>query len=72
MHALYQNFRQELRELRRMIEDPGWEMKQTEEYLSSDEFYRQIIKYRINEYFHGKKPTKKELLKLLSLWEMDL
>ena len=72
MHALYQNFTAELRQLRRMIEDSDWDITQTEEYLNGDEFYKQVIKYRINEYFQGKEPTKKELLKLLSLWEMDL
>jgi len=55
-----------------MIEKSNPDMNQIEEYLRGEEFYKQVISYRINEYFHGNKPTKKELLKLLSLWEMDL
>ena len=72
MHALYQNFRTELGKFRRMIENGELDGEQISEYLNSDEFYKQVITFRIDEYFHGKTPTKKELLKLLSLWEMEL
>lgn len=55
-----------------MIEKPDWELSEIESYLNSDEFYKRIIRYRMMEYFKEEMPTKKELLKLLSLWEMDL
>ena len=72
MHALYQNFRNELRSFRGMIENGELDTGNIRDYLNCDEFYKQLIDFRINEYFHGKIPTKKELLKLLSLWEMEL
>ena len=72
MHALYQNFRKELRTLRRIIEDPNWKITDLNNYLDSNDFYKQVIRYRIEEVFHDAEPTKKELLRLLSLWEMDL
>ena len=43
-----------------------------QEYSSCGEFYKQVIAYRINEYFGGEIPQKKDLLRFLSLWEMEL
>jgi len=73
MQNLFTGFKQELGSVRKLIENQNdFNFAEIDDYLYSKEFYKQAIRYRIDEYFEDRDITKEELLKMLSLWEISL
>ena len=78
MQALFEGFKRDLRKLRRRIEcraefDEDCFLADIKENpVSESELYNRVIICRIEEYFRDKTMDKSALLRMLSLWEMDL
>ncbi len=73
MQALFTDFRNRLRVLRKQVETSrDFDMACIKAILDEDIFNDRIILYRIEEYEETETFSKQSLLRFLSLWECSL